>query len=352
MTDVLRFPNRRRARAEACEWLSRLDRGLSEEESAALDAWLAADPAHPLVLIEIAALWDETGVLGELSDLFPLENYRRGIPRRRLPIAAAIAALVVGLGWTLIIENDVLVRDVAVEQTVSSLHQSFETAVGEQSTVTLDNGTRVSLNTDTSVDVRLSAEERLVVLRRGEGWFDVMHDANRPFEVHAGNRIVQAIGTSFNVQLGFGGELEVTVTEGRVRVLARPGDEPPFETPQAAPQLENFPGSVGTVVVAGQSAIFGEVSEVRQLEPEEIEARLAWQQAMLIFRGETLEEVVREVSRYTNTEFRFATEVIRDIRVGGYFQTGDVDGLLAALRNNFQIESERVEEDLVVLSAQ
>ncbi len=90
---------------------------------------------------------------------------------------------------------------------------------------------------------------------------------------------------------------------------------------------------------------------VRKLETGEADARLAWQRGMLIFEGEPLGEALAEVDRYTTTKFILADEKLRDVRVGGYFRAGDVDGLLVALRENFLIDSRRDAQGRVVLTA-
>lgn len=355
MKKVLHFPDARRARNEACKWLARLDRGLSANESEALNDWLSADAAHSRILVEMAVLWDETNVLSELSDLFPLESQRTGFGRRRTPLPATVAASTVLLGWIVLFTGDEPARHARDHESMVASQQSYETAVGEHSTATLEDGSRLTLNTNSLLDVRFTAVERVVILRRGEGHFDVTPDPARPFSVHAGSHIVQAIGTAFNVQLGQNGELDVTVTEGQVRVLLRTDAESSDSNSELTVRFDpyhDYRDAVDTTLSAGQSATFGEDIQVERLDTDEIEVRLAWQQEMLIFRGESLDQVLREVSRYTDTEFVFATEAIRNIRVGGYFRTGDVDGLLVALRNNFAIDSERIEDNQIILTGQ
>ena len=109
---------------------------------------------------------------------------------------------------------------------------------------------------------------------------------------------------------------------------------------------------VETTVTAQETAIVQpEVETVRRLAPAEMDARLAWQRGMLIFNGETLEVVLAEIDRYTNTEFLLADDSLRTVRIGGYFRAGDIDGLLIALRENFNIDWRRDEKNRVILSA-
>jgi transmembrane sensor len=89
---------------------------------------------------------------------------------------------------------------------------------------------------------------------------------------------------------------------------------------------------------------------VRKLEVGDLHTLLAWQQGLLLFDGTTLENVLAEVDRYTTTQFVLADEQLRNIRIGGRFRTGDVDGLLASLRTEFMIGSRRDAQGRVVLS--
>ncbi len=79
---------------------------------------------------------------------------------------------------------------------------------------------------------------------------------------------------------------------------------------------------------------------------------MSWRQGNLIFRGETLEDAIAEVSRYTPVRFELADERLKDIRIGGLFKAGDVNGLLASLEENFKIESRWLDADRVSLTMQ
>ena len=87
------------------------------------------------------------------------------------------------------------------------------------------------------------------------------------------------------------------------------------------------------------------------IERDEIAVKLSWREGNLIFRGESLEDAVYEVGRYTAVEFVFLDEKTREVRVAGLFKAGDVEGLLAALRNHFNIAYERQGEHRILLGA-
>lgn len=335
---VVRLPNRHRAREEASLWLARLDRGLSETESRELGEWLHEDPGHTEAFLQLAALWDQTAVLSELAELFPLERSSR----RRRPVrtwwmsAAAVAAALVVAALVLV---DLPLREDAPQ----AVAQTYETAVGGQSTVDLPDGSVVTLNTDSAIEVQYTDAERTVLLARGEVYFTVEPDRERPFRVHVGAKVFEAVGTAFNVRIGFDDDIEMMVTEGKVGVMAR--------TASTAGNRGASSAEAEAMVAAGNLAVVGRSGvSIQALDAAQIEAELSWQQGMLMFEGEPLDSVLREMARYAPVDFVVDLSV-RDVRVGGYFRAGDVDGLLVALRENFDIESARAADGRVIISA-
>lgn len=344
--EVVRLPNQRRAREEASLWIARLDRGLTAEEQRALDEWLAADSSHPAALVDLAALWDRTDVLGELAKLFPLEQQALAKPRAmRFALGACAAALVgvavvVGLRFFTVAGESPAPTLVAAQPSTppaATQQHVYDTAVGEQSTVRLSDGSTVTLNTNSSIEVRYDDAQRAVLLLRGEVYFEVAHDTARPFRVLAGDRMLEAVGTAFNVRLDPGDDVRMTVTQGRVRVAPR--------VPEASPQ----PSVPPTIVDAGNLAVMREGPIVVQhLEATAIDAQLSWQHGMLVFDGQPLEAVLLEIGRYTTVVFT-PDDSIRNVQVGGYFRAGDIDGLLVALREGFDIDSRRTADGRIAL---
>ena len=104
-----------------------------------------------------------------------------------------------------------------------------------------------------------------------------------------------------------------------------------------------------TPVSQGQQILLGAASQqVEVIEPEDIEVKLSWKTGNLVFRGESLEHAVAEISRYTSVEFVFQDDDLKTVRVAGFFKAGDVNGLLQALRDNFDIAYERTDEKIIL----
>lgn len=360
MASIVPFRRRAQIDEEASLWLARLDKGLSTEAREDLAQWLRADPLNRDAFFELAALWDQLDVLAELSELFPLDQTgavaKRSISARwpRVAVAAGVVC-VAATGW--ILWARYLAPPTVVDAgVVQALTESFETVIGGQVSERLPDGSVVSLNTDTEVTVVYSAASRDVFLRRGEANFEVAHAADHPFRVYVGARIVEATGTAFNVQLRPSGEIEVTVTEGSVKV-SRAGMAPIVPAPLTLQSTVD--SDLDTSLVAGQVATLDEAADLGQngpqiarLEPVDLDIKLAWQRGMLVFQGEPLQQMLAEVGRYTTAQFVLADQDLANVRVGGYFRTGDINGLLVALRENFSIDSEVTADNRIVLRAQ
>src|SRR5690606_28717237 len=307
----------------------------------ALSAWLFESREHVEVFFEVCAAWDQLSVLAELSEVFPLEKYRAPSPSPRRTgswpgraalagfVMAIVAAVAFTFGW-----GD---RDFADWLRPGGLVDgaTYKTDIGQRSTVTLPDGSEIVLNTNTLIEVRYSGVERRIVLEQGEALFTVTHDSQRPFRVVAGSHVVEAIGTAFTVQKTVDDSLEVMVKEGVVGVRslmeAVAGVRP--DAPVREPERISLAAGEVIVTDGGDSAPI----EKQQLPLEEIESRLSWQYGMLFFHDDPLEQVIREVNRYTTTVIVTDTEV-GGIRVDGSFRIGDIDALLLAMQENFGLD--------------
>lgn len=333
MNRIIPFRNKNSVDDEAYAWLVRLDSGLDPEEKERFLAWLEADRRNVEVFTKAASLWDQMNILGELAEIFPLETYtpvrtRSGFAGKFV-LAAAMMIGIVSIGamaYFEVLEN--------------YARATYETAVGEHKTVELPDGSEVIINTDSRVRVSYSFDERGVYLDKGEGHFIVEKNVDRPFRVYVGSRIVEAVGTAFNVQRSEGNDIEVMVTEGVVNLKSVTEE---IDSPTIGSEPVEVPANNIQSLVAGDYAAVSadqaeeKIEKVKMLKSE-MEAKLAWREGMLLFQGESLDFVVREVSRYTETKIE-ADQSIKDIVVNGYFRAGDIDGLLVTMQQNFKLDS-------------
>jgi transmembrane sensor len=333
---------------QACDWISRIDRGLQPEEHQALQQWLAENPQQQDTLLEVAKLWDKMDVLSRLSDLFPVaEKTKSPNLVKHWAAAASVAALCL-LG-ALMFRSDVAPQPGVDQVAATSLHATYQTKIGENNRIELPDRSTLVLNTNSFVTVRYSENSRIIELLRGEINIDVAHDTTRPLSVIAGGKVIQAVGTAFNVDI-HNDYVELIVTDGKVLVGATP-----VATEVATEQLlaKRLPTS-SLAISKGERVDLdpkGKAkAQVRKMDQVDIAASLSWRSGNLIFRGETLEDALAEISRYTNIQFELADdEKIRQLPVAGMFKTGDVDGLLEVFKNNFNVSYERLSPDRIRL---
>jgi transmembrane sensor len=293
-----------RARDEAATWYARLnDERVANDELAAFFDW-RSDSLNDAAYSRIEAL--ATGVramaddprLQALAEAAMKRRRPRGLPHFRLGIwpllgAVAVAAVVV-----------------AVLITWPFGQQTYRTAVGERRAISLADGSRIELNTDSQVRVRLSATQRKLTLDHGQALFAVAHDAARPFIVTAGDTSVRALGTRFDVYLAPDG-VRIVLAEGRVEVRE---------------------AKVATAVTlyAGQQV---EVSPARAARPAAVDVAAAtgWTDGRLTFQNVRLSDAVAEINRYSRQQVVLGPGVPADRLVNGVFDAGDTGAFVAAV---------------------
>jgi transmembrane sensor len=191
--------------------------------------------------------------------------------------------------------------------------EQFQTKVGEQRSIVLADGSRVTLNTASKIEVRLQADHRTVQLLQGEVLFDVAQDAERPFDVHAGQVGVRAVGTQFDIDRR-ATRTAVTVVEGRVTVIV--ADSPTGNLPVL---------SAGDRVVVRGAAVGALEHDINLSEVT------AWTQHQLVFRHRPLGEIADEFNRYNVGRIEIRSPSLREQELTGTFSSNDVASFVAVL---------------------
>jgi transmembrane sensor len=198
-------------------------------------------------------------------------------------------------------------------------HQStsYRTEVGQVRSVGLEDGSQVTLDAGSRIEVAVRADERRIDLIYGDAYFVVAKDPMRPFVVSVDRARIVAVGTQFYVERDDNG-LIVVVTEGKIRL------ERPAESPQE--------------VAAGYEARL-DATELRINRPTdmEVEETLGWRNGYLLFRDTSLVEAVAKFNRYTHKQMLIDDPSIAGIRIGGHFRLDDVQGFLWLLKSGFPI---------------
>jgi transmembrane sensor len=230
---------------------------------------------------------------------------RPALKTSRSKMAAAAIVLLLGLG--------VYVR-------IFVAGEAYATPVGGVSSIPLQDGSSVTLNTATKVRVSLTDRERHIELEAGEAFFVVAKDPSRPFVVTVGNRRVVAVGTRFSVRRE-GEDIQVVVTEGKVRIEPR-------EDGQAAQLL-----SAGAVVQTERNAV-----RVEQRSLGAAEAALSWRGGYLIFNDTALADAVAELNRYTSRRIVIDDPALAGLKISGKFQSTLATDFVKLLRDGFGVE--------------
>ena len=337
MGEIFRLPNPDDTEREASDWFARMNADdVTADDRARFDAWLRAHSCNVKAYGELVATWNE---LARSGPLVRAVNFGQSInaasarPARASRwlagvFAAAVAAVLVGIAWN------------EFRQEADS---RFRTAIGEQVAVTLPDGSSFNLNTNSRVEVDYSPRSRVIHLKHGEAYFQVAHDVNRPFWVHAGDRWVRAVGTAFNVYVRPAG-VQVTVSEGTVNVIDAAGDASP-------PSDASYARSAATVTAGEQADAQGHAEVIRALNAAQLSRLLAWRKSSLYFQDEPLGRVVDELMRYTTLKIEIEDDALRELPVGGTFQTSPqgAEALLKTLQDGFGTRIRRVSADHVYI---
>jgi transmembrane sensor len=309
--------------AEAAVWIARLhgpDRSIRMEREC-LD-WQGRSAAHRLAFERCTEPWQDVPRV-TLVDAFTAMASHGASPdkgpetpqatRSRRPFALAVIAVL-------------LVGGACVQLWRAS--GFYATGVGEQQLVVLDDGTRLSLNTDTRVRVSMDSSRRSVDVENGEALFEVAKDPRRPFVVRAAGSEVVALGTVFSVRveprhLSVGDTMSVTLVEGQVTVhsIARRS----ADGAASAWSLTMNPGD--RLRRISPAAGGSEASSTVEVDRPRIESVMAWKRNEAMFDDVALADAINELNRYNRTQIVLVGDAsLARLRVSGVYRTGDTAG--------------------------
>ena len=334
--------------------------------------WRDAHPAHAAAFEKVDAAYRIAQSVHGSRAMIDFENEvlalgtlrtRRRWRRRALGwgMAASVVAVitaglvVTGGSWSELQYLQARARHALAGETL------YRAAVGERYAVTLDDGTALTLNTDSRAAVRFDGHTRQVRLLQGQALFEVAKDAHRPFVVTAGQRTVTALGTAFDVRYS-AHRFEVTLIEGKVEVAERVPDAPraaaaAAEGAAAAAVAVPHPSPLTPhVLTPGQQLIAAADIASAQRQPlvrqADLKRTTSWRYGQVIFEDDLLGVAIQEMNRYAKRRIAIADPALAQLRLSGAFETGQTGTFIEALTTYFPISVARQNSEEIVLAWQ
>jgi len=329
---------------QAAEWCIVMSSGeASRDEKARFAEWITRSPVHLREYAAAEALWEEAASYGSelrtddrVVSLFPGGPRNAGERRRKRVAgrvggvaAAGVALMLAGLIW--LGTSDFL-------ESLERRDPTFTTMTGEMRVISLPDGSVMHLNTASTATLAYDTTRRLIRLERGQAYFDVRKDPQRPFVVAAKDAEVEAVGTAFDVE-AFGPELAVTVVEGEVVVRGALPETAALESQADSldedaggkavdgEDVQHRPYRWTTSLAANQRIVLAPPSEADTAPPKPTtvmaRAETAWRENKFVFQDEPLASIVDDFNRYNRRHIVILDEDLWSLRVSGTFDPRD-----------------------------
>ncbi|MCY1273922.1 Protein FecR [compost metagenome] len=279
--------------------------------------WLEADPLHARAFDETVRLWGQLGepvarVRAEERACSMARRSRRNILKPLAAAACLVAMLASGALWQ--------------RGALDDLRSDYHTAIGARQNIELDDGSRIELNTHSAIDVDFDGAQRHIRLLRGEAWFEVNKDAQRPFVVDVPHGRITVTGTRFNVRLD-DDEAIVSLSQGRV-------------------ELDS--GTGHAVLEPSQQSRLSQ-NGISALTSFDSQATTAWRQGQLVFYRTPLKQVIAELDRYHRGHVFIKGETLANLPVSGVFATDAPEAVLQAIQDTLEVKVLHLGLGIVIL---
>ncbi len=339
---------------QAADWLAKLDRGnLTKAERAAFTVWINSDPKNKDEINDLSSMWYELNdSLSMLASVSPVHSekdnlvFLNSVQRlfayvfsnaRYALVMVGLLGLVTVLGYAALMQP--------------SETGYYSTEIGEQREITLSDGSKVTLNTNTIIEQKYSGKERVLRLVSGEAIFDVAHNETRPFLVYASDGMIRAVGTKFSVRMQ-PNSVSVVVTEGAVELKERKDTSRTKQSSALAQVSMELKQQKAVLVTKGQLAEINRETGMfkQETSDRDIEERLSWQHGQLVFYNRQLQSVIDDIARYTLVDIQVRDEALKSRNITGILQIGDVDLMLEGLEAALNIKADKVSPGLIIIN--
>lgn len=285
------------------------------------DAWLTASPAHQTAFWQVEASWSRIDLIADVRQLGLGVNRPKGQGRPWVSLFRVAAGL--GLFAVLGMSGALYFKQPDME--------TFATPIGGHKVITLIDGSKVELNTNTVIQIGIGANQRSVRLVRGEAFFQVYHDAAHSFTVAAAGHRLTDLGTKFLMR-AHDQNLEVALLEGRASLES--------EGAQSSAPLILQPGDVAKST--GRSVVLEKKSTRMLLD------RLAWRKGILVFDNTPLNEAVAEFNRYNVEKIVIDDLSGAHFKLNGAVRTNDREEFTHLARSLFGLRVEERGSEIVI----
>jgi transmembrane sensor len=306
----------------AADWMltKRLAENWSDKDQDALDSWLAESPANLLAYWRLDAAWGSAQRLKALRSSTQEPNASSTERSRYIFRLAAIGAIAVvsGVAW--------------LSQSYVSSAKTYATPIGGHLTLSLADGSKIDLNTDTVLSISESQGKRLATLEKGEAYFQIRHDEAHPFILSVSNHRITDLGTEFLVR-DAGARVQVALIEGRAQ----------FESANASASIEATDLVPGDVITATSDSI-----SLSKKTATELKGDLGWRRGVLVFDGTTLADAADEINRYNREKVVILDPSVARLTIGGTFPDNDVSALIDTAKQVFGLNVQRRGDQIVI----
>jgi transmembrane sensor len=350
--------------ATASDWLIRRDSGAwTDADRARLDQWLHASALNRVAFLRLELAWEDAGRLKALGagiqgdqppppgrwNLTPFFDSRlpdspAAFKAEARDVGPSIVPAAEDGGEVMVPQEEagdrvkveaprrgrrsfavaailLLTAGIAAFQALAPRDDRYGTAVGGFASVPMADGSNVTLNTDSQIRIALTETERRVELKR------------------VGSKRVVAVGTKFSVRRE-GDDIEVVVTEGKVRVVD-----------SATRQGSRGDGSSDVFLTPGSIARAGGAGVLVQRRTlPEAEEQLSWRNGVLMFRNQSLQEAVAEFNRYNDRKIVIQDPVLASLKIEGNFRATNIEAFVRLVESGFPVRAESQPNQIVLMS--
>lgn len=319
----------------AARWVLRQHGGeWSAADAAELQEWMQAATTHRIAYLRAQAMWNEASRLkvlgaGLKAGVVPGPAEFNDSPFfRQQPVSGDLVAPAAprrAARWRWVAAASVLLAagSYVAWHRAGAPAEEYSTTVGVTSVIPLPDGSKVTLNTDSEIQVAVTRTQRAVALQQGEAFFEVTDDPHRPFVVSAGSRRIEVLGTKFSVRR-VNEEVRVVVTDGRVRI-------------------DDVQVAAGGVAHVEERQV-----AVQQRPLPEVEELLSWRSGFVVFHETPLAEAAAELNRYNRKQIVIRDAGVAGLKVSGNFKATYLDSFVGLLEDGFPVTVERRGERFVL----